>query len=170
MKLPSDQECYQALLNRDEAYLGRFIVGVVTTGVFCLPTCRARKPKFKNCQWYPDQTAAGDAGFRACKVCQPLRDPAAPPQLVVDILDLMYSFPGGRVTDAVLREKGHSPFRVRRTFSSHYGITFQAFQRRWRLERASDRLAAGERVTQVAYDSGYESLSGFLAARKAYRS
>lgn len=57
-------EYYTALLQRDAAYLDTFVVGVTTTEVFCLPTCRARKPKRSNVLFYTDSKEATAAGFR----------------------------------------------------------------------------------------------------------
>ena len=59
----------QAFYDRDESAEGIFIVGVKTTGIFCRPTCKARKPKPENISFYPDATAALHDGFRPCKLC-----------------------------------------------------------------------------------------------------
>ncbi|MEO0734676.1 MAG: Ada metal-binding domain-containing protein [Bacteroidota bacterium] len=166
MLLPSAKECYRALLARNAAYLGRFIVGVKTTGIFCLPTCRARKPKFENCQWFPDQAAAVSAGFRPCKVCRPLDDPKAVPPLVEKVIALLEHSPERRLLNVDLREEGLSPSRVRRAFLAHFQITFHTYQRRWRLQRAEKLMASGTSVTDAAYQCGFESLSGFWAARR----
>jgi methylphosphotriester-DNA--protein-cysteine methyltransferase len=66
----SIDECYRAFERRDPAYDGRFYVGVVTTGVFCRPTCSGR-PKRENVRFYATPDEARAAGLRACKRCKP---------------------------------------------------------------------------------------------------
>ncbi|MCW8356960.1 hypothetical protein N5P32_14070 [Marinomonas pontica] len=62
---------YEALLNREPSFVGTFFVGVKTTSIFCIATCRARKPKRENVEFYTQFKDAMDAGFRPCKVCRP---------------------------------------------------------------------------------------------------
>ena len=62
---------YEALLARDARFDGRFFVGVVTTGVYCRPVCRARKPLAANCSFYTTAAEAEQAGFRPCLLCRP---------------------------------------------------------------------------------------------------
>ena len=71
--IPKQQQhlFYQALLERDSTYEGLFYVGVTTTGIFCRPTCPARKPKFEHCVFFATAKAALTAAFRPCKRCQP---------------------------------------------------------------------------------------------------
>ena len=69
------QEFYKALLNKNAEYEGVFYVGVKTTGVFCRPTCPARKPKFENCEFYKTAEEALLASFRPCLRCRPLSHP-----------------------------------------------------------------------------------------------
>jgi len=66
------KEYYQALVNKDDSYKSRFIAAVKTTGIFCISTCYARKPKFENVDFYSDIPSAKAAGFRACKLCKPI--------------------------------------------------------------------------------------------------
>ncbi|KHF32412.1 Bifunctional transcriptional activator/DNA repair enzyme AdaA [Paenibacillus sp. P1XP2] len=69
------REYYQALVEKKSEYEGLFYVGVKTTGVFCRPTCPARKPKFENCEFYETAKEALLASFRPCKRCRPLSHP-----------------------------------------------------------------------------------------------
>ncbi|EKO3761355.1 bifunctional transcriptional activator/DNA repair enzyme protein Ada, partial [Vibrio metschnikovii] len=73
---------YQALLERDSRFIGVFYVGVKTTSVFCIATCRARKPKFENVEFYTTFKGALDAGFRPCKVCKPTENANEAPEQV----------------------------------------------------------------------------------------
>lgn len=69
--LPDDEILYSALLNRDSAFEGTFVVGVKTTGVFCRPTCSARMPKRENVEFFGSAVDALMHGYRPCKVCRP---------------------------------------------------------------------------------------------------
>ena len=71
INIPSQERLYQAIAERDAGFDGRFYYGVVTTGVFCRPSCAARLAKRENVRFYPDPAAATAAGFRACKRCRP---------------------------------------------------------------------------------------------------
>lgn len=66
------QHYYKAILEKDAAYKDAFITAVKTTGIFCVSTCYARKPKFENVEFYYDAASAQKAGYRACKLCKPL--------------------------------------------------------------------------------------------------
>lgn len=85
MKITDNMKCdkfYQALIERDPKYLGIFFVGVKTTGVFCISTCRARKPKRENVEFFTDIKSALDAGFRPCKICKPTENSCSSPDFV----------------------------------------------------------------------------------------
>jgi len=157
---------YEALLAQDASFLGVFLVGVKTTGVFCLPTCRARKPLRKNVVFYSTLEDVQKDGFRACKVCRPTEATTPIPEDVIRALELLQARPDSKVTDAVLVESGLQPASIRRWFKRHHGLTFHAFQRHYRILKAEQQLQTGERVTDAAFGSGYESLSGFTAAFK----
>lgn len=164
MKVLDNQQCdlwYQALPERDAGYTGVFFVGVKTTGVFCLSVCRARKPKRENVEFYSDFKSALDAGFRPCKVCRPTENAHSAPEWIQQALGLVRADPKARISDAQLREHSLSPERVRRWFLKNHGMTFQAFQRMQRVNVAVQELRGGRAATDVAFDNGYESLSGF---------
>lgn len=164
MKVLDNDQCnvwYQALLERDSKYTGVFFVGVKTTGVFCISVCRARKPKRENVEFYKDVKSALDAGFRPCKVCKPTENAHSAPLFIEQALELVRANPKARISDTELRKQSISPERVRRWFLQHHGITFQAFQRMQRVNIALQELKGGRSATEVAFDSGYESLSGF---------
>ena len=164
MKVTDSAQCdtwYQALLARAPEYTGVFYVGVKTPGVFCIAVCRARKPKRENVEFYRDFKSALDAGYRPCKVCRPTENACSAPDYIEQALALVRQTPKVRISDARLRDSNISPERVRRWFLQHHGITFQAFQRMQRVNVALQELKGGRSATDVAFDSGYESLSGF---------
>lgn len=164
MKVTDSSQCdtwYQALLDRASEFTGVFFVGVRTTGVFCISVCRARKPKRENVDFYDDFKSALDAGFRPCKVCRPTENAFTAPDFIAQALGVLRENPKARVSDTELRQKGIGPERVRRWFLQNHGMTFQAFQRMQRVNVALQELKSGRTATDVAFDSGYESLSGF---------
>lgn len=152
---------YKALIDREPAYVGIFYVGVKTTSVFCIATCRARKPKFENVEFYTTFKEALDAGYRPCKICKPTENAYQAPPQVEAAINMVNKSPMVKVSDYQLRQSEISPELVRRWFKKHYGMTFQAFQRMYRINSAFQELKGGKKTTDSAFDAGYESLSGF---------
>lgn len=155
------QTYYKALLERKRDYVGIFYAGVKTTSIFCIATCRARKPKPQNVQFYRTFKAAMDDGFRPCKICKPTENAHQAPEAVAKALQMIKAQPKEKVKDYHLRQAGISPEQVRRWFKQHYGMTFQAYQRMYRINHAFQELKTGKRTTETAFEHGYESLSGF---------
>ena len=152
---------YEALLARKQDFVGIFYVGVKTTSIFCIATCRARKPKKENVNFYTTVKEAVDHGFRPCKVCKPTQHAHESPEQIKAAIQLVEKSPKQKITDQQLRNEGISPEILRRWFKKHYGMTFQAYQRMYRMNVAFQELKKGKNVTHTAFDSGYESLSGF---------
>lgn len=152
---------YKALLNREQGFVGIFFVGVKTTSVFCIATCRARKPKAENVEFFTTFKDALDNGYRPCKICRPTENASLAPEEVNIAIQLVQDNPKEKISDHLLRKKQISPVLVRRWFKKHYGITFQAFQRMYRINHAFQELKGGKSATKTAFDAGYESLSGF---------
>lgn len=152
---------YQALLDRKQSFVGIFFVGVKTTSVFCIATCRARKPKLKNVVFYTSFKEALDNGYRPCKICKPTQNAHQTPEQVERAITWVKEHPKEKITDVQLRQKQISPEVVRRWFKKHYGMTFQAYQRMYRINTAFQELKQGKNATHAAFDTGYESLSGF---------
>ena len=157
-------EMYQAVLQRDAEYDGVFFIAVKTTGVFCRPTCAARKPLPKNVVYFSTAAEALAAGYRACKRCRPLEDSGVNPPWVTDLIEHVEAEPVRRWTDQDLRELGVDPARACRWFKTHHGITFHGYARCRRLAGALAQLSLGDDPTSVALDAGYQSLSGFRDA------
>jgi AraC family transcriptional regulator, regulatory protein of adaptative response / methylated-DNA-[protein]-cysteine methyltransferase len=163
-QLPSQAEMLSAFMAADASYDGVFVTAVRTTGIFCRASCTARKPKAQNIEFYPTAAEAKHAGYRACKRCRPLDFPGQEPDWLTPLLARLDEEPTRRWTDADLREAGLHPDRVRRWFKTTHGTTFHAFARARRLGLALHRVQDGAPVARVAFEHGYESLSGFNAA------
>jgi len=162
--LPTPATMYRALVRKDPSYEGVFWVGVRTTGIFCRPTCTARKPLRRNVEFFPRVTDALTSGYRPCKRCRPMAPRGETPAWVAPLLRSVDADPFERIPDAALRARGLDPDRVRRWFQRHHGMTFQAYQRHRRLGSALSHLRNGASVTRTAFATGYESLSGFREA------
>ncbi len=152
---------YDALINREPSYVGTFYVGVKTTSIFCIATCRARKPKLQNVEFYTQFKEALDAGYRPCKICKPTENAQAAPKQVEQAIMLVKADLKHKVTDQHLREQGIAPEFVRRWFKQHYGMTFQTYQRMYRINTAFEELKKGNTATDTAFNAGFNSLSGF---------
>jgi len=162
--LPSIEEMYRAIERRDTGYDGIFFAAVKTTGIFCRPSCAARKPELKNVEFYATAAEAMSFGFRACKRCHPLEPRGVIPEPTKQLLVEMDNNPSLRMTDGLLRRRGHDPVSLRRWFKENYKVTFQAYHRSHRLSKAMAELSEGANIAQTAFSSGYESLSGFQDA------
>ena len=155
------QKYYDALVSRDEKFVGIFYVGVKTTGIFCISTCRARKPKFENVEFYSEIKDLLQNGYRPCKICKPTQHSNEPPKEIHEALQMLKDSDGYKVSDSDLKAKGLAPEKIRRWFNKHHGVTFQAYQRMIRINLAYQSLQNGNSVTDSAFASGYDSLSGF---------
>ena len=160
-------EYYQAVKERDTTYIGSFYFGVKTTNVFCIPGCRARTPLSKNVVFYTKAEELLEHGYRPCKLCQPNFNAFELPADVNKALELFHKSSKMRVKDEELRNHTISPSKVRRYFNKHYGMSFQAYQRMYRINSALNFLKSGQYITSSAFDSGYDSLSGFGYAFKS---
>ncbi len=163
-KLPPIAEMQKAVAERDATYDGVFFLGVKTTGVFCCVNCPARRPKPQNLEFFPTAKQALLAGYRPCKRCRPMDTDGRPPAWVDRIFEEVERIKGRRIRDRDLRLIGIDPARARRYFKTHYGMTFQAYDRARRLGQAMMDIRNGASLDDVALGYGYESPSGFREA------
>ncbi|MCK6459429.1 MAG: helix-turn-helix domain-containing protein, partial [Planctomycetes bacterium] len=162
--LPPRSEMQKALRGRDASYDGVFFTGVRTTGIFCRPTCPAKRPRPENAEFFGSAHDALLAGFRPCLRCRPMEPAGERPEWLKPLLDEVEKDPSRRWRDRDLRARGLDPLRVRRWFKSNHRVTFQAYSRARRLATALGRIRGGGDVTGAAFASGYGSLSGFHEA------
>jgi AraC family transcriptional regulator of adaptative response / DNA-3-methyladenine glycosylase II len=160
----SPAHMYALLLAGDASYNGRFFTGVLTTGIYCLPSCKARKPKPANVRFFPSVEAARAAGLRPCRKCHPDdfargADPVleAIEMLVAEIQRAPASFPD---VPAIVRRSGFGATRLFELFRLHYHTTPADLLLRARLETVKRKLlAADEPLSSIAYEAGFEALS-----------
>ena len=163
-QLPSSEQMYRALRDRDTTYEGVFVVGVRTTGIFCRPGCSAKTPKVENIEFYPSSREALLAGYRPCKRCRPMELAGAAPEWLSGLLTEVGGDATRRWKDTDLRAMGVDPARARRWFQANHGMTFHAYVRAHRLGQALGNIKHGGDLTRAAFDAGYESASGFRDA------
>src|SRR5438552_14237495 len=162
--LPPSDTMYRALVNRDSSFEGIFYVGVRTTGIFCRPTCSAKKPARENVDFFATPSEALHGGYRPCLRCHPMDPGKRPPKLIERLRAEVEHAPGGRLTDKELAAMAIDPSTARRQFKRHYGMTFQAYHRARRLGVALRDVRRGGRVDEARNGSGFESESGFREA------
>src|SRR3954464_11949528 len=162
--LPPTEMMYRALVNRDASFEGIFYIGVRTTGIFCRPTCSAKKPARENVDFFATSSDALENGYRPCLRCHPLDPNARPPKLIERLRAEVERAPDGRLTDKELAALKIDPSTARRQFKRHYGMTFQAYHRARRMGLALREVRRGSRVDEVQNGSGFESASGFRDA------
>lgn len=160
--LHTDDDRWQAVMNRDTRADGQFVFAVQTTGIFCRPSCRARHALRQNVRFYPNAQAALDAGFRPCKRCQP--DSLSPEQQRIDKVAeacRLLEQDSPVTLEALAEAVAVSPYHFHRLFKSVTGITPKAWQQAWRARRLRDSLSDGEPVTQAVLAAGFPSSSSY---------
>src|SRR5438128_728648 len=143
--LPPPETMYRALVNRDASFEGIFFIGVRTTGIFCRPTCPAKKPARENVDFFATSIEAIESGYRACLRCHPTEPGKRPPELIERLRTEVERAPGGRLTDKELAAMSIDPSTARRQFKRHYGMTFQAYHRARRIGLALRDVRSGWR-------------------------
>ncbi|HEX9615255.1 MAG TPA: methylated-DNA--[protein]-cysteine S-methyltransferase [Bacteroidota bacterium] len=164
MTLPPLAEMERAYKRRDNSYDGIFFLAVRTTGIFCRPSCPARKPFPSNVEFFASPKEAIFAGYRPCKRCQPMDSNGTPPEWVGRLLTRIEKNPAARYSDSNLRSMGIDPARARRFFLKNYGMTFQAYCRGRRLGVSLEQIREGADLDDVSLGYGYSSHSGFREA------
>jgi len=163
----SFKDKYSVVGTRDTKYDGTYFTAVKTTGIFCHPSCRARIPKAKNVTFYDTIEEALQNGFRPCKVCKPMEKIGETPIYIKNIIAELQQNPHEKISDEQLKFKGIEPHTIRRWFKKNYNITFHSFQRMLRVNYAFTNIKNGNSITHSAFESGYESLSGFNESYRA---
>lgn len=159
-----DNKAWDAVKRRDRSFDGRFVTGVLTTGIYCRPSCAARHPDRKNVRFFATGAQALAAGLRPCKRCRPDeagRDEAA----VLAAIEAIKLGEAERL-DELASITGYSAAHFQRVFKRATGLSPAAYARALREERARDALGQAERVTDAIYDAGYEAPSRFYEGMK----
>lgn len=165
MKIPTHNEMVAAMQNDDSRYDGKFFVCVKSTGIYCLPSCKAKRPLLKNVTFYATREEASEAGFRGCKRCKSEFYPDVTPDWLGPVLTFMRSEARIRITEEELANRaGIDISTIRRYFKSYMNTTPMTMHRNIRLQHAHTLLKRGSDYLTAAYESGFESSSGFRDA------
>lgn len=159
----SDEARWQAVLARDPASDGAFVFAVRTTGIYCRPSCPARRPNRANVSFYERPDRAEAAGFRACKRCRPngeglASDTAKRVAAACRHIEGSVALPSVADLAAVA---AMSPSHFQRTFKAVTGVTPLAYAEAVRTRRLHQELAAADSVTQALYAAGFSSSGRF---------
>ena len=157
----ADDPRWQAVQRRDPGQDGAFVTAVLTTGIYCRPSCTAKRPRRENVRFYEGPEAAERAGFRACLRCRPKSAAAAPGVTLVErVRGHLAARAGERVTLAELgRAVGLSPHHLQRRFKEATGMSPRQYAEALRLGHLKRRLKRKESVTMALYEAGYGSSS-----------
>lgn len=162
----SDEEAWAAFERRDGAYDGRVIAGVLTTGIYCKPSCPARHPRRENVVFFADAGAARAAGLRACLRCKP--DEIGRERIAVArAVSLIDGAEEPMTLEQLAAEVGYAPHHFQRLFKRATGVTPAAYARGLRASRAAAALTGETSVTEAIYEAGYSAPSRFYETSDA---
>ena len=175
-------QMYARILASDASCNGRFFTGVLTTGIYCLPSCRARKPRCENVRFFPSVDEARAAGLRACRKCHP-DDFARGADPVLEQIETLAAEARARPGDfadvkSLVKRSGYGATRLFELFRLHYHSTPADFLLRARLDAAkallsgvgralrptsivADKPRPTESIAEIAFAVGFDALSAF---------
>jgi AraC family transcriptional regulator of adaptative response/methylated-DNA-[protein]-cysteine methyltransferase len=161
----NSEQAWAAFERRDRTYDGRVIGAVRSTGIYCKPSCPARRPKRDNVEFFGSAEQARAAGYRSCLRCKPdevSRDRAAIAR-AVRIIEQADEPPSLSELSAAV---GYAPHHFQRLFKRDLGVSPAAYARALRSRRSEAALKSGGRITDAIYDAGHTGPSGFYSDAK----
>lgn len=168
VRVLTDEDAYSVLRSRDGRFDGRFFVAVVTTGIFCRPSCPAALPKRENVRFYPSSAAALEAGFRACKRCRPDTAPGSPEWNVrADVVGRAMRLISDGLVDregvaGLASRLGYSERQLHRQLTADLGAGPQALARAQRAATARTLLETTDLpASEIAFAAGFSSIRQF---------
>jgi AraC family transcriptional regulator of adaptative response/methylated-DNA-[protein]-cysteine methyltransferase len=160
---------WAAVIARDPAADGAFLYSVATTGIYCRPSCGARRPHPRNVAFHRDGEAAAAAGFRACLRCRP-DQPSQFERQAARVAAACRAIEAAETPPdlaSLAASAGLSPHHFHRVFRAVTGLTPRAYAAAERARRLRESLAGGARVTEAAFDAGFNSTGRFYAQSEA---
>jgi AraC family transcriptional regulator, regulatory protein of adaptative response / methylated-DNA-[protein]-cysteine methyltransferase len=158
--MPSENAMRKAVSERDQNLDGSFVYGVVTTGVYCRPSCKSRAPKAINIRFFAGPEVAESEGFRACKRCQPRASATSTAKLMQSLAKYIDKNADQPLSLDLLSEQAHlSPTHLQRTFKAVLGVSPKSYHDAARLRLLKKSLKAGKSVLDAIGDAGFQSTS-----------
>jgi AraC family transcriptional regulator of adaptative response/methylated-DNA-[protein]-cysteine methyltransferase len=154
-----------AFERRDRSWDGRVIGAVATTGIYCKPSCPARRPKREHVLFFDDAGAARAAGYRACLRCRP-DEVGRDREAVAKAAKLIEAAEESPLLAELAAAVGYAPHHFQRLFTRDMGVSPAAYARALRARRAETHLMEDKPVTEAIYDAGYAAPSRFYADAK----
>ena len=159
MSMPSEDEMRKAITERNKSFDGEFYYGVISTEVFCQPSCPSRQAKPENIRFFPSAEAAEVVGFRACKRCRPTEDLSKVRHLV-EVAQYIEKYADEKLTLSSLADIAElSPSRLQRVFKGAFGVSPKAYQDAIRMKRFKQSLKKGDGITDAIFSAGFGSVS-----------
>lgn len=159
LTIPSTAQMLSAIRERDAAFDGRFCFGVITTGIYCRPSCPARPAKPENIRFFEDAESAVASGFRACRKCRPDKI-GRDLERLTEIARYIDSHADEKLSLAKLAKMTNlSPGRLQKTFKAAFGVSPREYQDAARLALLKAALKEGEDVAGAIYGAGFGSPS-----------
>jgi AraC family transcriptional regulator of adaptative response/methylated-DNA-[protein]-cysteine methyltransferase len=156
---------WAAFMRRDRRWDGRIIGAVTTTGIYCKPSCPARRPKREHVIFYSSTDEARAAGFRSCMRCKP-DEVGRDREAVAAAVKLIEQAEDAPTLEQLAAAVGYAPHHFQRIFKRDLGVSPAEYARALRNRRAEAALKANGRVTDAVYDAGYSGPSGFYSDAK----
>lgn len=155
----TEAEAWAAINERDRRFDGAFVFAVETTGIYCRPSCPARRPHRENVEFFRSPQQAEASGYRACRRCRPQHPDGTPAEQAVEAarayldahLDEQISL------ETLAEEVGMSPHHLQRTFKRFVGLSPKAYQDTRRLEAFKEHVGEDRDVLQATYEAGFGS-------------
>ncbi|WP_066389878.1 bifunctional transcriptional activator/DNA repair enzyme AdaA [Neobacillus mesonae] len=165
----SFEEMWEKIITCDRKYDGLFFTAVKTTKIYCRPSCRSRKPKKVNVEFYHDMNEVEKAGYRPCKRCQPEVEHSPHIELVRNIITFLVNhYKQNLILKDIADQVGLSPFYLERLFKQETSETPRTYLEKIRIDKAARLLKCTAMTNlEICYEVGFQSPSNFY---KVFRS
>lgn len=162
----SFEEMWEKIIACDRKYDGLFFTAVKTTKIYCRPSCRSRKPKKMNVEFYHDMNEVEKAGYRACKRCQPKAEQSPHIEVVRNTIKfLVNNHKKNVILKDIADQVGLSPFYLERLFKQETKETPRAYLEKIRIDKAAHLLKSSTLTNlEICYEAGFRSPSNFYKA------
>lgn len=156
----NEDQRWTAIQNRDATLDGEFFYGVMTTGVYCRPSCASRRPLRKNVRFFDTTAEAEKAGLRPCKRCRPKAHTSANVlnQVVHELARQIDAQPEQKISlEQLAQRAGYSPFHLQRSFKAIMGSSPKEYQTAARVRMLKQELRNEKPVADAIYEAGFGS-------------